>query len=215
MPLRRRFGFTFVGAWLVEDADELVWMPTGSLRPTTATTPLPNGSRSTPTQRSGSSRPSASGCAKSSTPVESPPVAARCHRVGLDTSPWVVSTFYAGPTRRWPPAVAAGCRDRRERQRCTVSRHHGAPSTPPATSVPQCRSVRGDWSWTSVFLWRRSGCRRSQVEVRRVVPSGPGHDLREAHALCAVAFTIVEKDPPRDNRRRRLSPASLTATPRT
>jgi hypothetical protein len=26
VPLRRRFGFTFVGAWLVEDADELVWI---------------------------------------------------------------------------------------------------------------------------------------------------------------------------------------------
>jgi hypothetical protein len=26
VPLRRRFGFTFVGAWLVEGADELVWI---------------------------------------------------------------------------------------------------------------------------------------------------------------------------------------------
>jgi hypothetical protein len=106
-----------------------------------------------------------------------------------------VSTFYAplplgvGHLRSRPDVVI-GASDSD-----ALSRHHGAPSTPPATSVPQCRSVRGDWSWTSVFLWRRSGCRRSQVEVVRVVPSGLGHDLREAHALCAViAFTIVEKD---------------------
>jgi hypothetical protein len=26
VPLRRRFGFTFVGAWVVEDDDELVWI---------------------------------------------------------------------------------------------------------------------------------------------------------------------------------------------
>ena len=26
VPLRRRFGFTLVGAWVVEDADELVWI---------------------------------------------------------------------------------------------------------------------------------------------------------------------------------------------
>jgi NIPSNAP len=25
-PLRRRFGFTFAGAWRVEDADEFVWI---------------------------------------------------------------------------------------------------------------------------------------------------------------------------------------------
>lgn len=25
-PLRRRFGFSFVGAWVVEGADELVWI---------------------------------------------------------------------------------------------------------------------------------------------------------------------------------------------
>ena len=26
VPLRRRFGFTFQGAWVVEDADELIWI---------------------------------------------------------------------------------------------------------------------------------------------------------------------------------------------
>ena len=26
VPLRRRFGFTFLGAWVVEDADELIWI---------------------------------------------------------------------------------------------------------------------------------------------------------------------------------------------
>ena len=26
VPLRRRFGFTFVGAWIVEATDELVWI---------------------------------------------------------------------------------------------------------------------------------------------------------------------------------------------
>ena len=26
VPLRRRFGFTVVGAWVVDDADELVWI---------------------------------------------------------------------------------------------------------------------------------------------------------------------------------------------
>jgi hypothetical protein len=26
VPLRRRFGFTFVGAWVFDDADEIVWI---------------------------------------------------------------------------------------------------------------------------------------------------------------------------------------------
>ena len=27
-PLRQKFGFTFVGAWRVDGADEFVWIPT-------------------------------------------------------------------------------------------------------------------------------------------------------------------------------------------
>jgi hypothetical protein len=75
VPLRRRFGFTVLGAWVARRpmSSSGFSVTTGlmaSPMPIAGTTRLPNGLRSIPIQHSGSCRPNACGYDKCSNPIE-------------------------------------------------------------------------------------------------------------------------------------------------